>query len=72
MVTALSAVRHLEPSLVAVGRVLDETMEARVESPGGLESAAGRPLGHPPDGLSELRAALLNKHQWRQRTGLDP
>lgn len=27
-------------------------------------------LEDPPDGLSELRAVLLNEHQWRQRTGL--
>ena len=26
----------------------------------------------PPDGLVELRAVLLNEHQWRQREGLDP
>ena len=30
------------------------------------------PARDPPDGLTELRAVLLNEHQWRQRTGLDP
>ena len=25
----------------------------------------------PPDGLAELRAVLLNEHQWRQREGPD-
>ena len=29
-------------------------------------------LEDPPDGLAELRAVLLNEHEWRQRTGLDP
>ena len=29
-------------------------------------------LEDPPDGLSELRGVLMNEHQWRQRTGLDP
>ena len=29
-------------------------------------------LEDPPEGLSELSAVLLNEHQWRQRTGLDP
>ena len=29
-------------------------------------------LEDPPDGLAELRAVLLNEHQWRQREGLDP
>jgi hypothetical protein len=24
-------------------------------------------LEDPPDGLTELRAVLLNEHQWRQR-----
>jgi hypothetical protein len=28
-------------------------------------------LEDPPDGLAELRAVLLNEHQWRQREGLD-
>ncbi len=28
-------------------------------------------LEDPPDGLAELRAVLLSKHQWRQREGLD-
>ena len=28
-------------------------------------------LEDPPDGLTELRAVLLNEHQWRQREGLD-
>ena len=27
-------------------------------------------LEDPPDGLAELRAVLLNEHQWRQRGGL--
>ena len=26
-------------------------------------------LEDPPDGLAELRAVLLNEHQWRQRKG---
>ena len=29
-------------------------------------------LDAPPDGLAELRAVLVNEHQWRQREGLDP
>ncbi len=29
-------------------------------------------LEDPPDGLAQLRAVLLNEHQWRQRTGHDP
>ena len=29
-------------------------------------------LEDPPEGLSELRGVLMNEHQWRQRTGLDP
>ena len=29
-------------------------------------------LEDPPDGLAELRAVLMNEHQWRQREGLDP
>ena len=29
-------------------------------------------LEDPPDGLAELRAVLLNEHEWRQREGLDP
>jgi hypothetical protein len=28
-------------------------------------------LDDPPDGLAELRAVLLNEHQWRQLEGLD-
>ena len=28
-------------------------------------------LEDPPEGLAALRAVLLNKHQWRQREGLD-
>ena len=28
-------------------------------------------LEDPPEGLSELRAVLMNEHQWRQRDGLD-
>jgi hypothetical protein len=28
-------------------------------------------LEDPPDGLAELRAVLLNEHEWRQREGLD-
>ena len=28
-------------------------------------------LEDPPEGLAELRAVLLNEHQWRQREGLD-
>jgi len=27
-------------------------------------------LDDPPDGLAELRAVLVNEHQWRQREGL--
>ena len=27
-------------------------------------------LEDPPDGLAELRAVLLNEHEWRQRAGL--
>ena len=27
-------------------------------------------LDDPPDGLAELRAVLLNEHQWREREGL--
>ena len=27
-------------------------------------------LEDPPDGLAELRAVLLNEHEWRQREGL--
>jgi hypothetical protein len=27
-------------------------------------------LEDPTDGLAELRAVLLNEHQWRQREGL--
>lgn len=29
-------------------------------------------LDVPPDGLTELRAVLINEHQWLQREGLDP
>jgi hypothetical protein len=29
-------------------------------------------LEDPPDGLAELRAVLINEHEWRQREGLDP
>ena len=29
-------------------------------------------LDDPPDRLAELRAVLLNEHQWRQREGRDP
>ena len=29
-------------------------------------------LQDPAEGLAELRAVLLNEHQWRQREGLDP
>jgi len=29
-------------------------------------------LDDPPEGLAELRAVLLNEHEWRQREGLDP
>ena len=29
-------------------------------------------LEDPPDGLAEVRGVLLNEHEWRQRTGLDP
>lgn len=29
-------------------------------------------LEDPPEGLAELRAVLLNEHQWRRREGLDP
>ena len=29
-------------------------------------------LEDPPEGLTELRTVLLNEHEWRQRTGLDP
>jgi hypothetical protein len=29
-------------------------------------------LEDPLDGLAELRAVVLNEHEWRQRTGLDP
>ena len=29
-------------------------------------------LEEPPNGLAELRAVLLNEHQWRQAEGLDP
>ncbi len=28
-------------------------------------------LGDPPDGLTELRAVLINEHQWLQSEGLD-
>jgi hypothetical protein len=28
-------------------------------------------LDDPPDGLTELRAVLVNDHLWRQREGLD-
>jgi hypothetical protein len=28
-------------------------------------------LDDPPEGLAELRAVLLNEHEWRQREGLD-
>ena len=28
-------------------------------------------LEDPPNGLAELRAVLLNEHEWRQRTGVD-
>ena len=28
-------------------------------------------LEDPPEGLIELRAVLLNEHEWRQREGLD-
>ena len=28
-------------------------------------------LEDPPEGLRELRAVLMNEHQWRQRDGLD-
>ena len=27
-------------------------------------------LEDPPDGLAELRAVLMNEHQWREREGL--
>jgi hypothetical protein len=29
-------------------------------------------LEDPPDGLAELRAVLLNEHEWCQQSGLDP
>jgi hypothetical protein len=29
-------------------------------------------LEDPPEELTELRALLLNEHEWRQREGLDP
>jgi len=29
-------------------------------------------LDDAPEGLAELRAVLLNEHEWRQREGLDP
>ena len=29
-------------------------------------------LEEPPDGLAELRAVLMNEHQWRQPERLDP
>ena len=29
-------------------------------------------LDDPPEALGELRAVLLNEHQWRQAEGLDP
>ena len=29
-------------------------------------------LEDPPPELAELRAVLVNEHQWRQREGLDP
>jgi hypothetical protein len=28
-------------------------------------------LDDPPQELAELRAVVLNEHQWRQREGLD-
>lgn len=28
-------------------------------------------LDDPPDGLAELRAVLMNEHQWLQSEGLD-
>ena len=29
-------------------------------------------LEDPPDALADRRGVLLNEHEWRQRTGLDP
>ena len=29
-------------------------------------------LEDAPEGLAELRVVLMNEHQWRQSTGLDP
>ena len=29
-------------------------------------------LEDPPESLAELRGVLMNEHEWRQRTGLDP
>ena len=28
-------------------------------------------LEDPPDGLAQLRAVLLNEHEWRRREGID-
>ena len=47
-----------------MGELLALTIDERGITLGQLEG--------PPDGLAELRAALLNEHEWRQRTGLDP
>lgn len=54
---------RLESTLDDDVKLLALTIDERAIILGSLED--------PPDGLAELRAVLLNEHEWRQRTGLD-
>jgi hypothetical protein len=55
---------RLERALGDEVKLLGLTIDDRAIILGQLEDA--------PDGLTELRAVLLNERQWRQREGLDP
>jgi hypothetical protein len=55
---------RLERALAGDVKLLGLTIDERAIILGSLED--------PPEGLSELRAVLLNEHEWRQREGLDP
>ena len=56
---------------LAEGSTVDDLQPALEQYPRQFDRGTGTPLPEPPDGLAELRAVLLNEHQWRQRTGLD-
>ena len=55
---------RLEGALAGSVALLALTSDERTIIPSTLED--------PPEGLAELRGVLMNEHEWRQRTGLDP